>query len=489
VIAEGYSRNYESQGKSNVRTVEERFFSEATAKEVEQLQPLPAQKPDLISRAGTSYFSSYLSSLEEYSKIRRGSAGPIKGGLGTGTETGTGTGTTKRLHRSKSEPTLKSLSPATVDDSDGLFKPLSSSKYGECQGSKTPQNSRHGYGAVLSDTLRGFSASSSSSKENCHGSADVATLRRRSVYRLLDSDLRKHSETLNRNDGARNKPEFNYRSNPHRSIIDVADDDSYEAHYDRFSSSRARGTGGPDPGSGIGTGTSSRPGPDSEIGPGTMPSSVHTLSGKRHSQRGRSSDAMLAVMAHQDDNHNHSHSRRGFMSSAQKRAVMAVSREKVRELEDRVLDHVSGHLGTLRHSLLRNDLSRSGEVSFDEFRSAVQHCGVDMTSADLHKIFGDFATTTRGKGTANAHAVRSHDLRIFDDEAINIEHFTEHLARRHEERSSAGGIEHTAERQRAFKKVLRASSKHADPGSVFRQTHCVDPFPHSMGVENRSEGY
>lgn len=488
-IVAGYSKNYESKGKNIIKTVHEHLFSDAT---IEPAQPLPTQIPDETSRAGTSYFSSYLSSLEEYSKIRKGNpnAGPIGGCPGTGT------GTTKRLHRPKSEPRLNLFSAASIEDSDGIFKPWLSSELSQCQRSRTRQHCvlDYDYAVVpssISSAPKGLSASSSSCKENQKGVAEITALRHSSVDRRQDSCIRKPSEYSNGDDRERRKLEYSYLNHPHRSIIDVAGDDSYEAHYDRLNSSRARGPEGPEPGSGSGIGPGSRSGSGPESGIGSGPSSVQTSWGKKQTQRDRSSDAISAVMAHQYDNHNRL--RKDLRGAEQQEDIREISKEKVGRLENRVLDHLSGHLGTLRHSLHRSDLSRSGEVSFDEFRSAVQQCGVDMTSTDLHEVFRGFADNTRSRGTANGHAVRSHDLRYFkDDVAINIDLFTEHLARRHEERSSRRGIEHgmehSAEHQRALKKVLRACSKHADPESVLRNTHCVDPYSRSAGATGHSEG-
>lgn len=476
----GYSRIHESKGKGDIKIVEE-----ALTMENEPLQPLPSQTPDETSKAGTSHFSTYLSSLEEYRKIRNGNDGPI----GVCLETGTGnwTGTSKRLHRSKSEPRLNLFSAATTRDSDALLKLSSGSRYSQCQQLRTTQNCVQDHGTVpssVSNTLRDFS-DSSSSKENQLGPAVDTALRHKLIDRIFNGDLRKPLETSNCDVGDRRKLELDYLSHPHRSIIDVADDDSYQAHYDRLSSTRAKGLDRPDPGPEPGM----EYGSGIEPGSGTVPSSVHTSWGNRHTQRGRSSDAVLGVMKHHNDNHNHNRTIGDYKSSAHQKVIGEVSRDKVRVLENRILDHTSGHLGNLRHSLLRSDLSRSGQLSFNEFRSAVHRCGVDMTSADLHEVFRDFADNTRGKSAANGHAVRSHDIRFFKDEAISIERYTEHLAQMHCERSNAGGTEHTAEHQRAFKKVLRASSKHADPGSVFRHTHCADPDPDPSSHSRGGSGY
>ena len=460
-FVEGYSRNHLFKGKRDAKTLDEWVVSDTATKELEPFHSLSKHIPKETCRgdASPTYPCNYMSAMKESNEVQKVNAGLIGGSLKT----------TTRLQRSESESRVRPFLLDTTGRVDEPLKMWSSSRYAQSQRLRNPQNRPHDRGSVLSPTsniLSGFSASSSFFNENQMRPAEGTTTRHKLPDRNSDGEaglLRRDSdgevETSSGDSRDRRKREVCYLHHPYRSIIDVADDDSYEAHYDRLCSSKAKARA---------------------LDPGSGPVPVPMLRGKKELQRGRNSDEILAFMIQQDDNRMRSEVKK----STCQRADGGLRNDKVTLLENRILDRISGHLGTLRHSLFRSDLSRSGEVSFNEFRSAVQHCGVDMSSADLQEVFGDFVDAKLEKGSANGHAVRSHDLRHFNSVAINIERFTEHLARRIEERSGAGGTERSVEHQRARKKVLRASCKHDDPMSVFQYLNCADSGNHAEGDQD-----
>jgi hypothetical protein len=210
------------------------------------------------------------------------------------------------------------------------------------------------------------------------------------------------------------------------SIIELADDDSYCAHYDRIQSIKqaqklGRGQGrlkeGTTPAAGFSVLQTERSAIRKRRAPTSNP--TETTANSRPKQQD-----FFGIMS-QSNNH---------MKEDNPYTDKSDQKEKVKFLENSILEHISGRLGNLRHSLNKMDFSRSGVLNYDEFKSVIAQRGVNMLPRDVEKVFQDRAIDNRDKGQINEGGVTSHDLRYSRGLAVNIQQYIEHLSEREKER-------------------------------------------------------
>ena len=407
---EGYSRRHELKGQND--TIKNTDQADVTRSDVAVVQFLsPTDRPRVKSAHSDNCAARGTS--QQTRELRKENETLLK----------SWTGPNRRFQITKSD------SRPTPYHTDAPAKSQLSSASTSSRKPSTLQDnipSKLSYQTLESNILRTSSTTStSSSKEN--KPADMRTTAR--SYK--GSSERRFMEDSGDVDGRAQKRREN--KTPCGSIIELADDDSYEAHYDRMISSGGKAAAG------VGLGKASG----------------QTDAGKRQHPRGRNSDSYAAASVEPDFSHNHKN------DDVDKLAKRNIEKDEVKELEKNILRHISGRLGNLRHSLNKLDVSRSGVVNFKEFQSAMMQRGVDIPSSDLKRVFDDFAEDKRGAGWINKNEVTTNDTRYSNGSAVNVEQFTEHLALRNKE--------HSAEHQRAMKKVLHASSKHEDPMLVFKQ--------------------
>ena len=408
---EGYSRRHELKGQND--TMKNTDLVDVTRSDVAVVQFLSPTDPPRVKSAHLDGKAASGTSQQTREPRKENETLLLK--------SWTGPNRRFQITKSDSRPTpYHTDAPATSQS----FSTSSSSRKLSTLQDNIP--SKTSYQTLESSILRTSSTTSTtSSKEN--KPADM----RPTIRPFKGSCERRFSEDSGDVDGRVKRRE---NKTPCGSIIELADDDSYEAHYDRMIS-----TGG-----------------KAAAGVGLGKASGQSDAGKRQHPRGRNSDSYVAASEEPDFSHNHNN-----INDNNKLTKRSIEKDEVKELEKNILRHISGRLGNLRHSLNKLDVSRSGVVNFKEFQSAMMQRGVDIPSADLKRVFDDFAEDKRGAGWTNKSEVTTNDTRYSNGRAVNVEQFTEHLALRNQECS--------AEHQRAMKKVLHASSKHEDPMLVFKQ--------------------
>ena len=210
------------------------------------------------------------------------------------------------------------------------------------------------------------------------------------------------------------------------SIIELADDDSYCAHYDRIQSikqaqKQGRGQGRLKEGSTPAAGYSVLQTERSAIRKRRAPTSY--LTDATANSKSKQQD-FFGIMS-QSNNH---------IKEDNRYTEKSDQKEKVKFLENSILEHISGRLGNLRHSLNKMDFSRSGVLNYEEFKSVIAQRGVNMLPRDVEKVFQERAIDSRDKGQINEGGVTSHDLRYSRGLAVNIQQYIEHLSEREKER-------------------------------------------------------
>lgn len=412
---EGCSRRHELKGQSN--TMKNIDHADVTRSDVAEVQFLsPSDPPRVKSASSDARAARGQVSSQQTRELRKETETLLRNW--------TGSNRRFQITKSDSRPT-----PYHTDT------PATSQFYSNSSSSRKPSTLQDNIPSrIASQTLESnirrtsSTTSTSSSKEN-----KAADIKPSSKLFQGNQSERRFSEDSADVDGRALKRRDS--KTPCGSIIELADDDSYEAHYDRMVSSGGKAAAG------VGLGKASG----------------QSDAGKKQHPRGRNSDSFLAASVEPDFIRDNIHKN----SDSEKLAKKNIENNEVKEVEKNILRHLSGRLGNLRHSLNKLDVSRSGVVNFKEFQSAMMQRGVNIPSSDLKRVFDDFAEDKRGAGWTNKNEVTTNDTRYSQGRAINVEQFTEHLALRNAERS--------AEHQRAMKKVLHASSKHEDPMLLFKQ--------------------
>ena len=239
------------------------------------------------------------------------------------------------------------------------------------------------------------------------------------------------------------------------SIIELADDDSYCSHYDRLQSikqaqllkkgrGQGQGQGRPKVGSTAAAGFSVLHTERSAIRKKKAPTdSSRDQSNLKIKQREFFDIMSQTVNQRKEDNHYTEKNN---------------EKEKVKFLENSILEHISGRLGNLRHSLNKMDFSRSGVLNYEEFRSVIAQRGVNMSPADVQKVFVDRAIDSRNKGQINEGGITSHDLRYSSGLAVNIQQYIEHLSEREKERVVVLPREHSSTKE-CFSELLKLKNR------------------------------
>lgn len=210
------------------------------------------------------------------------------------------------------------------------------------------------------------------------------------------------------------------------SIIELADDDSYCAHYDRIQSMKQAQK------QGRGQGCSKE-----SITPAagfSVQQTERSAIRKRRAPTSNLTDATANSKLKQQDFFGIISQTSDHATEDNRYTKISDQKEKVKFLENSILEHISGRLGNLRHSLNKMDFSRSGVLNYEEFKSVIAQRGVNMLPRDVEKVFQDRATDNRDKGQINKGGVTSHDLRYSRGLAVNIQKYIEHLSEREKER-------------------------------------------------------
>lgn len=223
------------------------------------------------------------------------------------------------------------------------------------------------------------------------------------------------------------------------SIIELADDDSYCAHYDRLQSIKQAQLIKKGRGQGQGR---------SKVGNTAAAAGFSVLHTERSGIRKKkaptdSSADQTNLKMKQREFFDIMSQTVNYMKEDNHYTEKNNEKEKVKFLENSILEHISGRLGNLRHSLNKMDFSRSGVINYEEFRSVIAQRGVNMSSADVQKVFYDRAIDSRNKGQINEGGITSHDLRYSSGLAVNIQQYIEHLSEREKERVEVVPREHS----------------------------------------------
>ena len=233
------------------------------------------------------------------------------------------------------------------------------------------------------------------------------------------------------------------------SIMDLADDNSYQAHYDRMNIS---------------------------ISPtyGMKSSAISPQRMYKLAPRNTNSLSMLSLLRSDDDVNVSSQGSRSKVHGNKNNDVTdkekkELEKERVKGVEINILNHLQGRVGGLRHHLNQMDLSHSGVVNFPEFRAALKQLGVEATNPQLREVFQGSSEDRKGKGVVNNFETWGQDVRYSKGSALNIEKFTEKLAGKAIESEAKKGKSdcYITEQTRAIKKVLHATNKRDDPMKVF----------------------
>lgn len=146
-------------------------------------------------------------------------------------------------------------------------------------------------------------------------------------------------------------------------------------------------------------------------------------------------------------------------------------KEVIDSIEGDICQHLGSRIGPLRQSLKQKDLSHSGVVNFEEFHASMQSLGVRTPKPDLRTVFDAVSEDRRGKGTVNSYEAWGNDIRHSHGNALDIEKFVERVI---EGKTDAGVSDGSysadkldTEQRRVMKKVLHATNKQAEPLRVF----------------------
>ena len=367
--------------------------------------------------------------------------------------------------------------PFYVDPVSGPIKTRSSSvPPHRKEGASINYNSNHDpqpKPKVLRDCIIDFSVDHDanhcqSSKNNDDASAYSYT----SAYNLDGTGPSFHGKSQNDTVSSRNEYQNdidreNKSNSLYSSIIELADDNSYGAHFDRIKSSK----------------TGQNEGPHTDL---EKPDRHYKNSKK--SARFTSSQNVQAVLSSPKSNSDdlesipsgkrNSYTSKSFIyrnnnneKNNGKIPNDDVKNDQIKNTEISILNHLSGRIGGLRNHLQKMDISNSGVLNFSEFRASIAQLGVEVSQSDLFAVYANAAKDHIGKGSVNVHETYGNDARYTNGTALDIVKYTERLAEsviRGDLEKGVGKQEcHDVERRRAMKKVLHASNKQSDPMKIF----------------------
>lgn len=260
-------------------------------------------------------------------------------------------------------------------------------------------------------------------------------------------------------------------------LQNVADDTSYQAHFDKIRSSP--------PALPAETERGARDYADTPAEESKQPGVRPQLTDTGHGSRVR--EGRLHKQASRDTNSRHmdsvltAHHQALRRHTAAQAASLSTRKNKptnVAALEAAIARQLPAGITGLRHALRQADPSHSGLVNFEEFKSVLSnktgghaahssHPAHSFTHDELKAVFDACSSDCMGKGAVNHAETWRHDARYSEGRALHIESFAERLG------AAAPASAKEAEALRTMKKVLHASNKQSDPMRVFSQF--VDP--------------
>ena len=241
------------------------------------------------------------------------------------------------------------------------------------------------------------------------------------------------------------------KSSLYSTLMELADDDSYQAHYDRIET------------------PPHKPNPrDYDFNRSASPGRYKGV--MRHTDSTNVRHALAASDEQSSSIDTSPYSRRSSTETTTPR-MSDKEKERVKCVEMDIIHHLSGRVGPLRHSLKKKDISNSGVVNFEEFNAAVRQLGVEASKPDLKEVFKAASDDRNCRGAVSAFENWSTDIRYTKGKALNIDSYAERLVEKAAEvegdRGHSGNECRVREERRAMRKVLDAANKRSDPMRVF----------------------
>lgn len=242
-------------------------------------------------------------------------------------------------------------------------------------------------------------------------------------------------------------------SSLYSALMELADDDSYQAHYDRIETPPHRSTPR-----------------DYDFNRNESPGRHQGAT--RHTDSKNVRHALAASDEQSSSMDTSPYSRRSSTDTTTPRVSgKEKEKERVKSVERDVIRHLSGKIGPLRHSLKKKDISNSGVVNFEEFNAAVRQLGVEVSKPDLKELFNAASDDRNCRGAVSSYENWSTDIRYTQGKALNIDTYAERLVEQVTEaeldRGHSTNTCRETEERRAMKKVLDAANKRSDPMRVF----------------------
>jgi hypothetical protein len=241
------------------------------------------------------------------------------------------------------------------------------------------------------------------------------------------------------------------KSSLYSTLMELADDDSYQAHYDRIEAPPHKPTPR-----------------DYDFNRSASPGRYKGV--MRHTDSTNVRHALAASDEQSSSMDTSPYSRRSSTETSTPR-MSEKEKERVKSVEMDIIKHLSGRVGPLRLSLKKKDISNSGVVNFEEFNAAVRQLGVEASKPDLKEVFKAAADDRNCRGAVSAFENWSTDIRYTQGKALNIESYAEKLVERatevEKDRGHSSNECRATEERRAMRKVLDAANKRSDPMRVF----------------------
>lgn len=192
--------------------------------------------------------------------------------------------------------------------------------------------------------------SDSLSPKELNASSDSSTANNNS------NDCNTHGASTAISSGSMSKEIESRTKNLISPIMELAEDDSYQAHYDRISPKESKSE------------TSRFKEKEQRL--------------YKLATRDTNSRTMQSLLTNDDDVSIASASVGTERTDRSERSIKnkQADKERVKELEAGIFQHLSGKVGGLRHTLNRLDPSQSGVVNFEEFNSAMLQLGIYRTN-------------------------------------------------------------------------------------------------------------
>ena len=160
--------------------------------------------------------------------------------------------------------------------------------------------------------------------------------------------------------------------------------------------------------------------------------------------------------------------------------------ERIRGVESDLINNLSGKIAPLRQYLNKRDTSNSGVVNFEEFFSTMRQLGIQSSKKDLEEIFNGAAENRISKGTVNNYETWEFDVTHSKCKAVNIDLFTERLLKASElnefkinnSQNSQNNC-YNNDDYRVMKNILHATNKQSDPMRLY--SHVIHGYGNNEG--------